>query len=175
MDGRQRRRFRREVLRRRSAQERRAADTQAAQARAEMARAFRRHQRRKVLAGGLAVAGVSVGVSHWLQHLGAYQLLSPGWADLLIGYPTAFALVVAGSSCCPADLVAHSQPVFRAIPITKSRKNAVGARLRPDLRRSVVVVGSERRRSAMRRPATVPCFREIALQSPSAPYYCLWS
>jgi len=85
MDGQQRKRFRREILRRRSAEERRAADTQAAQARAEMARAFRKQQRRKMLAGGLVAAGVLVGVSHWLQHLGAFQL--PVGVGLLVGAP----------------------------------------------------------------------------------------
>ncbi len=96
MQGRERRRFKREVLRRRAKQEHRAADTRVQQVQAEMRRAFRRQRRRKVWAGALVTTGAIIGVSHWLQHLGAYTLLDPGLADLLIGYPMSGALIVAG-------------------------------------------------------------------------------
>lgn len=55
------------------------------------------YARRRAIGWTMVVAGVIVGVQHWLQHLGVHELLSPGWADLLIGYPTAMLLAVGGA------------------------------------------------------------------------------
>ena len=56
-------------------------------------------RRRLLLRGGqaLMLAGVVVGVSHWLAHVGVFGAQPPGWADLAIGYPTAALLLLGGA------------------------------------------------------------------------------
>ena len=56
-------------------------------------------RRRLLLRGGqaLMVAGVLIGASHWLAHVGTFGAQPPGWADLAIGYPTAAVLLIGGA------------------------------------------------------------------------------
>lgn len=35
-------------------------------------------------------------VTHILEHVGVFQLFSPGLEDVLVGYPTAFVMAVMG-------------------------------------------------------------------------------
>ena len=58
---------------------------------------FAQYQRRRFFGWALVGVGVAVAVSHWVQHLGVWALMSPGWSDLLIGYPTGGLLAVAGA------------------------------------------------------------------------------
>jgi hypothetical protein len=41
--------------------------------------------------------GVAIGVQHLLSHLGFFHVISPGWDDLLVGYPMAALLGITGS------------------------------------------------------------------------------
>ena len=80
------------------AKDQRAHETQAAQERSEDKKlTFEQYQRRRFLGWALVAVGVLVAASHWVQHLGVYELMSPGLSDLLIGYPTGGALAVLGS------------------------------------------------------------------------------
>lgn len=58
---------------------------------------LKEYQRRRFFGWSLVAVGVAVGVSHWLQHLGFFELLSTGPADLVIGYPMAGLLGVGGA------------------------------------------------------------------------------
>ena len=80
------------------AQQQRARQTQLEQHKAEV-RKVTPQQYALRRASGWTLVGVAivVGVSHLLQHIGVFHLLSPGWADLTIGYPTA-ALVGIGAA-----------------------------------------------------------------------------
>ena len=64
---------------------------------------IRKRHRRRWIARGLLVAAVLVAVSHALEHADAFRLLSPGWQDILIGYPTAGVLAVVGLMLLPAE------------------------------------------------------------------------
>ncbi|GAA4659980.1 hypothetical protein [Arthrobacter cryoconiti] len=56
-----------------------------------------RHHRRLVRVGqGIMVLGALVGLSHWLAHV-ALPGGPPGIQDLLIGYPTAAAVLIVGA------------------------------------------------------------------------------
>jgi hypothetical protein len=55
------------------------------------------YRARKIAGWSLVVLAVLVGVSHWVGHLGAFHIASPGMEDLLVGYPTAFLLGVLGA------------------------------------------------------------------------------
>jgi hypothetical protein len=59
---------------------------------------LRRHRRRRTMALAVAVAGTFVLAQHWTNHLGMNIPigLSARWQDLLIGYPTGAALLLAG-------------------------------------------------------------------------------
>lgn len=79
-------------------QQQKARETQRAQEQAEATKlTYEQYQRRRFFGWALVVVGVAVAVSHWIQHLGAWELMSPGWSDLLIGYPTGGLLAVAGA------------------------------------------------------------------------------
>lgn len=55
------------------------------------------YTRRRAIGWSMVVVGVVIGVQHWLQHLGVHQVLSPGLADLLIGYPSAGLVGIGGA------------------------------------------------------------------------------
>jgi hypothetical protein len=83
---------------RRKTVEKRADLARADQERAEAKKLTPQQYARRRAFGWLLVAlAVAIGVSHWVQHVGAIELLTPGLADLVIGYPTAAALAVAGA------------------------------------------------------------------------------
>lgn len=67
--------------------------TSGATARAERLRTRRR--RRAVALVMFALAAV-VASTHVLEHAGALRLFNPGLEDILIGFPTAFGLLVVG-------------------------------------------------------------------------------
>lgn len=77
------------------------AEEQAAQQRAQVQREINRQLRSwtpgRIVAWALVGLGLVVGVNHMVMHLGGLWLpMSPGWQDLLVGYPTAGLLAVAG-------------------------------------------------------------------------------
>ena len=55
------------------------------------------YMRRRALGWSVVAAGVVIAVQHWLQHLGVHEVMSPGLADIFIGYPTGGLLVVGGA------------------------------------------------------------------------------
>lgn len=57
---------------------------------------FVRRRRRRGLAIGLFVLAPVIAISHMLEHLGKFQLMSPAAEDIFIGWPTAFALLIIG-------------------------------------------------------------------------------
>lgn len=58
---------------------------------------YRKQRRRRALATVLFIVAGVLAVSHVFEHFGAFQVMSPGLEDLLIGWPMAGALaVVAG-------------------------------------------------------------------------------
>ncbi|MEO8222845.1 MAG: hypothetical protein ABI563_18925 [Specibacter sp.] len=57
---------------------------------------YRRHRRLVRIGQVIMAVGVLVGLSHWIAHL-ALTGGPPGMQDLLIGYPTAAALLIAGA------------------------------------------------------------------------------
>lgn len=72
---------------------------QAAQAQAEAEarrRRYRTRRRRRVAAWALFALAAVVAITHILEHAGAFQVMSPGLEDLLIGYPSAMLVAVAG-------------------------------------------------------------------------------
>ena len=79
--------------------EARARETQAAQRRAEQRRqlSLRAYRARRAFGWGLVGLAIVVGVSHWLEHLGAFSIASQPVEDLVAGYPTAGLLGIAGA------------------------------------------------------------------------------
>lgn len=73
--------------------------TQAEQARAEGSKkvTMAQYRRRRFAGWTLVSIAIFIGVSHWVGHLGFFHVASPGMEDLLIGYPTAALLGIAGS------------------------------------------------------------------------------
>lgn len=55
------------------------------------------YRRRRAAGWALVALGVAIGVQHWLAHLGLFHVISPGWDDLVVGYPMAALLVIVGS------------------------------------------------------------------------------
>lgn len=94
--GRRRHRVDVALRRERKQDEARARETQLAQEVAHR-EAWERRRRRKVLAYVLFALALIVVVTHILEHAGVFQLFSPGLEDVLVGYPTAFVLVVMGA------------------------------------------------------------------------------
>ena len=64
---------------------------------ARRAERVRKRKRRRVTAYSLFVTGGLVAVSHLLEHLGVIRLMNPTAEDLLLGYPMASVLLVAGA------------------------------------------------------------------------------
>lgn len=77
----------------------RAGETQAAQRRAAERRqtSLRAYRTKRALGWSLVTIGVLVGVSHWLEHLQVFTIAPKGVEDLLLGYPMAQLLGIAGS------------------------------------------------------------------------------
>jgi hypothetical protein len=79
------------------AREARARETQAAQARAESRKLSpAAYKRRRVIGWTLVALGVIVFVQHLISHAGFFTLISPGWDDLVAGYPLAGLLGLGG-------------------------------------------------------------------------------
>lgn len=99
---------RRELSRRRALRGRRAAQTQAEQERAAIQKQIDRQlagwSPRRALAWSLFVLAAAVAVQHVLAHSGWRPLpLTMGWQDLLVGYPMAAFLALAGLFALPAS------------------------------------------------------------------------
>jgi len=63
----------------------------------EMNRQLRVWTPRRVAGWILVVLAVVMGITHWLAHLGWRPIpLAMGWQDLLLGYPAAGLLAIAG-------------------------------------------------------------------------------
>lgn len=78
--------------------ERQAKQARAAQQKAETKKLTpEQYTRRRALGWTLVALAVTLGVSHWLQHVGAIQLVPDGWADLAAGYPMAALLAIWGT------------------------------------------------------------------------------
>ena len=76
----------------------RAAATQASQRRAERGKITpTAYRRRRIVGWSLVGLGVAIGIQHLFSHMGFFQVISAGWDDLLVGYPIAAALGIAGS------------------------------------------------------------------------------
>lgn len=83
---------------RKKTRDRAAADARAAQETSEKKKLTpEQYMRRRAFGWILVSVGVLVAVSHWLQHLQFFELMSPGLSDLLIGYPTGAALGIWGA------------------------------------------------------------------------------
>jgi len=93
------RRHRTDVEHRRKAEKEdaRARETRLAQEAAAFRADWQHKQRKKVLAYVLFVLAAIVVVTHVLEHVGVFQLFNPGLEDLLIGYPTALLMLIAGA------------------------------------------------------------------------------
>lgn len=65
-------------------------------------RRLRDWRRRRWLAGSLFGLGALVGVTHWLEHLGAFTVYRSGVDDLIAGYPMAALLIFLGLMRLPA-------------------------------------------------------------------------
>ncbi|MGH2683395.1 MAG: hypothetical protein ACRDIX_09210 [Actinomycetota bacterium] len=77
------------------ASEARARDTQSMQTQAEGRKmTVASYRRRRILGWSLAGLAVVVFVQHLLTHMGFFTLISPGWDDLVAGYPLALLLAV---------------------------------------------------------------------------------
>lgn len=79
--------------------EARARQTQAAQVQAARKRKMspRAYRARRVVGWSLVAVGVLVGVTHWLEHLQLFSIAPKHMEDLLLGYPMALLLGIAGS------------------------------------------------------------------------------
>lgn len=87
-----------QAKRRDKPREAQARETQAAQKQAEARKLSpAAYTRRRVLGWSLVALGVIVGVQHLVHHLGFHTLISPGWDDLVAGYPLAAILGIAGA------------------------------------------------------------------------------
>ncbi len=75
-----------------------ARETQAAQKQAEARKLSpAAYTRRRVLGWSVVSLGVLIGVQHVMHHMGFFTLISPGWDDLVAGYPLAGLLGIAGA------------------------------------------------------------------------------
>jgi len=92
----ERRRSAHEVERRRSAEEVDAKETQRLQAIAAAQRDLAAAQRRHRRAYALWVLAVILAVTHLFEHTNSIRLMSSGLEDLLIGWPMAIVLGIAG-------------------------------------------------------------------------------
>lgn len=62
----------------------------------DAAKNYRHHRRLVRIGQGIMVLGALVGLSHWIAHF-ALPGGPPGIQDLLIGYPTAGAVMILGA------------------------------------------------------------------------------
>ncbi len=92
-----RRRARSASKRRDKAREARARATQAQRQAEKKAITPAAYSRRRVLGWTLVALGVVVFVQHLMSHAGFFTLISPGWDDLVAGYPLAGLLGLAGA------------------------------------------------------------------------------
>jgi len=84
--------------RRNKSKQTRARETQVFQQQAEKKRgSLASYQRRRAFGWALVVLGVSIGLQHIIDHMGFWTLISPGWDDIVAGYPMAGLLGVAGA------------------------------------------------------------------------------
>jgi len=90
------RRERQRTARRRAEQATEARKTQELQAQAEARRELSHQLRRHVLAWGLWAVATVVAVGHFFEHAEVLRLMSPKVEDLVIGWPTAALLALAG-------------------------------------------------------------------------------
>lgn len=96
-DARKQAQARRERRRRHKAESARARQAQEAQAEADARRRrYRSRRQRRIAAWTLFTLAIVIAVTHLLEHAGAFQVMSPGLQDLLIGYPAAAVLAVLG-------------------------------------------------------------------------------
>lgn len=58
--------------------------------------AFGRRRRRRGVAIGLFVLAPIIAVSHILEHLGAFHVMTPAAEDIFVGWPIAVLLLVIG-------------------------------------------------------------------------------
>lgn len=86
-----------ELRRKRDQEDARARETRLAQEAAAYRAQWQRKQRRKVLAYVLFALAPIIVITHILEHVGVFQLFNPRLEDLLIGYPTALVMMVAGA------------------------------------------------------------------------------
>lgn len=78
--------------------EARARATQAAQREAESRKlTLAAYRKRRVFGWTLVGLGAVVFVQHLISHMGVFNLISPGWDDLVVGYPMAGLLGLAGA------------------------------------------------------------------------------
>lgn len=56
---------------------------------------------RRVLGWTLIGLAMLVSVQHFILHMASVSVISPGWDDLLIGYPMAALLGIAGAALLP--------------------------------------------------------------------------
>lgn len=90
------RRERQRVERRRDAGERDAYEARRLQANAALRRELRHNSRRHVIAYVMwAVAGI-MAIGHFFEHLGTFTIVSSGFEDLVLGWPMAMLIAVAG-------------------------------------------------------------------------------
>jgi hypothetical protein len=91
-------RWRHELSRRRAARARRAEQVQANRAKAELDRALGLGWTpRRIVAWSMLALAALIAVQHVIAHNGFQPIpLSMGWQDLLVGYPVAGLLAIAG-------------------------------------------------------------------------------
>lgn len=100
MTGSSRQQFHREqkaLERRRAARDKDARETQRQQMVAELRRDFGRRRRRHIAAAIIWVVAALIAVSHFFEHAGTVQIMSPLLEDLLLGWPMAALLAVGGA------------------------------------------------------------------------------
>jgi len=91
------RREKQRVERRRAAEDVQARETQREQAQAALRRELRRSTRRHVIAYVLFVVAGVMAVAHFFEHAGTFTIVSPGFADLFLGWPMAGVLALIGA------------------------------------------------------------------------------
>lgn len=85
------------LKRRRQYEQLTAAEQRRRDAQADIDRQLRRWPRRRIAAWALFVLGGLVAIQHIIAHAGFRPIpVSMGWQDLLIGYPMAGVLLIAG-------------------------------------------------------------------------------
>lgn len=57
---------------------------------------FTRRRRRRGIAIGLFVLAPVIAVTHMMEHLGSFQVMSPAAQDIFIGWPMALMLLIVG-------------------------------------------------------------------------------